>query len=222
MFARPLHWRLLLLLKLLCATQAIDISQIEHLGLHGPILVDLILFGVNILGSSGDDIRSTPDDPTFAEDCFRNPKPNYVSPISSIPLMERTVYANDREELNCTGSFFPGRPYHSMVKDLLLSKSSQEVECCKQAKSPGNLGAGVLLFWCAEHRKCIGFVVLQSAEAPQHIYATVLSRFDPLPEVIIYDNGCNLAEHFLNRAPSAILNTMVLSDGFHWKNHINC
>ncbi|KAI8893565.1 hypothetical protein BC833DRAFT_607946 [Globomyces pollinis-pini] len=43
-----------------------------------------------------------------------------------------------------------------------------------------------------------------------------------MPDVIIYDNGCNLAEHFLNRAPTGILNTMVLSDGFHWKNHVNC
>ncbi|KAJ2994625.1 hypothetical protein HDV02_001451, partial [Globomyces sp. JEL0801] len=164
--------------------RCINGPDVDEIGKFAPILVDLILFGSNILGISHYDIRSTTEDPTFGQfdcflklvefiykkskHCFEIPNPGYISPISVVPEADRVKYGSDVEELSKTGSFFPGRPYHCKVADLLLKQSNTETLCCKQAKSPGNLGAGVLLFWCGDHRKCLGFVVLQSAEAPQH------------------------------------------------------
>ena len=84
------------------------------------------------------------------------------------------------------------------------------------------MAAGTLAFWCAIHRKCIGFLVLKSAESVEHVYNILLTRFKILPLVIIYDNGCNLWEYIFNRSPEYFCKSMVLCDAFHWCNHTNC
>ena len=39
------------------------------------------------------------------------------------------------------------------------------------------------------------------------------------PQVIIYDNGCNLHNYCLNREPLFFKNSWFLVDRFHWPNH---
>jgi hypothetical protein len=96
------------------------------------------------------------------------------------------------------------------------------VVCNKNYKRPGRLGAGTVLFWCAEHRHCIGFLVLTAAESVRHVFEVFVSRFKEMPKVIIYDNGCNLHEYVLNRDPRPFINTLIMSDGFHILDHKNC
>ncbi|KAI8893049.1 hypothetical protein BC833DRAFT_532226 [Globomyces pollinis-pini] len=87
-----------------------------------------------------------------------------------------------------------------------------------------------MLFWCAEHRRCIGFVILQSGESPKHVYTVLTTRyqillmirFNKIPDYIIYDNACNLSEYFLNRSPIDVIDSIIVTDGFHWPNHNNC
>jgi len=100
--------------------------------------------------------------------------------------------------------------------------NQRENACNKNAKSAGNLAAGTLLFWCAEHRYCIGFVILTEAESCRQLYEVLVTRFIVFPKTIMYDNGCNLHDYILNRSPQLFKETMILSDGFHWKNHTNC
>ena len=40
------------------------------------------------------------------------------------------------------------------------------------------------------------------------------------PEVVIYDNGCNLHNYILNREPHFFRKTQFLIDRFHWPNHV--
>ncbi|KAH3822210.1 hypothetical protein DPMN_123984 [Dreissena polymorpha] len=39
------------------------------------------------------------------------------------------------------------------------------------------------------------------------------------PEIIIYDNACNLHQYALNRDPVFISHTRMVVDGLHWDNH---
>jgi hypothetical protein len=99
---------------------------------------------------------------------------------------------------------------------------AKEDLCGKIYKHAGRLGAGTLLFWCAEHRACIGFVILTSAESVRQVYEVFASRFKVMPTSIIYDNACNLHEYILNRDPRPFADTRFFSDGFHIDNHSNC
>jgi hypothetical protein len=123
------------------------------------------------------------------------------------------------QELFTTGVFFPGRKIIRKIRPVNIQNESR---CNKDSKKAGRLGAGTLLFWCAQHRYCLGFVILKSAESISQVAETFISRFQTQPKVIIYDNGCNLHEYILNRDPRIFKNTLILSDGFHWKNHTNC
>lgn len=166
----------------------------------------------------------------FVRDCFEkakssvqksDPTINNVKPREDLNSMPDH---NAREEFEKTGVFFPGRPYQNTVTDCHLSRIEEKREglCNKDYKETGKFGAGMVLFWCAKHRECIGWIMLQSAESVEIVYSTLITRFKKLPKVIIYDNGCNLYEYCHNRAPDIFRDTVILSDGFHFMNHTNC
>lgn len=90
-------------------------------------------------------------------------------------------------------------PAESEIDDVFMNnkdaaKDAEQQSCTKSYKTSGRLGAGVVLFWCVKHRECIGFTVLQKAESCQIIYEILSTRFKKIPNILIYDNACNLFE----------------------------
>lgn len=106
------------------------------------------------------------------------------------------AFLNAEDELLQTGCFYPKLPIIAQIHDVHLStRGSESAENCSKAyKSSGYLGAGVVLFWCIQHRECIGFTVLQKAESCQVIYDMLSTRMQKLPKIFVYDNACNLFE----------------------------
>lgn len=47
----------------------------------------------------------------------------------------------------------------------------------------------------------------------------IFDFFCTAPEVVIYDNGCNLHSYSLNREPDHFTSTWFVIDRFHWPNH---
>lgn len=131
------------------------------------------------------------------------------------------------------GVYFPDRPLVRVVKKVDIGQT-REAQCTKNYQSNSRLGGGLLLFWCVEHRMCLGWVVLQTAESLEIVYTSILSRFQKIPDVIIYDNACNLAEYCYNRAPRYVISqndtnfcsyfsdTIFSVDAFHYAGHTNC
>jgi hypothetical protein len=135
-------------------------------------------------------------------------------------------------EMKRSGVFFPGRPVVRNLKQVDIGSSS-EGKCTKNYQSNTRLGSGIVLFWCAKHRVCLGWVFLKKAESLEIVYQTLLTRFPVMPKVICYDNACNLSEYCYNRAPryentlnnnyySFFINSIFIVDGFHYKGHVNC
>jgi hypothetical protein len=120
-----------------------------------------------------------------AKSCFK-PTNRYEENITVLEDKENLSGSDEvvaETELLRTGCFFPGRPVVRNVRDIRLTA---EPKCPKKSKKPGIYGSGTLLFWCAEHRCCIGFVVLQSAESVQHVYTAMITRFKVMPKVHVY------------------------------------
>ncbi|MGL4707971.1 MAG: hypothetical protein ACRCWH_07100 [Aeromonas veronii] len=127
----------------------------------------------------------------------------------------------DMDELWSTGCYFPGYRICRKIKDIHITAKECKT-CNKDYFKGGACAPGVVLFYCVAHQICIGFVVLDNAEGPRTIYETLITRFQNLPELVIYDNGCNLNEYILNRLPRTTRGMRVMVDGFHWKSHTNC
>ena len=214
------------ILESIIATQYIPFDCFTTLSALSPVLNDLISYITTIAADErkyGVAMMLIEHILNKAKDCFTRPvdsRENYQNPIRPVDDSERVHYASVTQEVLETGAYFPGRPYHSIVRDIHLGNES--TVCNKEYKKKGRLGAGTLLFWCGVHRKCLGFYIMQSAESCKTVFSILATRFRKQPRVIIYDNGCNLSEYILNRAPIPFKDTYILSDGFHWKNHTNC
>lgn len=123
-------------------------------------------------------------------------------------------------EVLTTGVFFPNHPVIRKIDEINIFR--ENFDCTKIYKKGSVLGAGVLLFFCVEHNKCIGFIILSKAEGPKIINETLLTRFKTMPQIILYDNACNLYEYILNRNPKPFNDSKLLVDGFHYSSHTNC
>jgi hypothetical protein len=118
------------------------------------------------------------------------------------------LYPVDGDELMKTGVYFPNNPIIRTCAKTIINGS--ENTCTKNYQSAAKLGAGILLFWCAKHRLCIGFLLLESAESCEYVYTTLVTRFKVIPKTIIYDNACNLSEYCMNRAPHLFMRSSLL------------
>ena len=156
----------------------------------------------------------------------------YILDLSKV-IVEPTLYPDnyhevdeedrsydDNDNLLKTGVYFPNHPIVRTCAHTNISGS--ENSCTKNYQSSAKLGAGIILFWCAKHRLCIGFVLLESAESCEYVYSTLVSRFKVIPKTIIYDNACNLSEYCMNRAPHLFMDTKFFVDAFHYSGHTNC
>lgn len=120
--------------------------------------------------------------------------PDYPEVTSAIPVANQVTFQH-LDELKVSGTFYPNLPVcKTYTKILLNNQNEDDHHCTKDYKRAGRIGAGVLLFWCLEHRECLGFSILRSAESCQSVYAVLSSRFTVMPRFVIYDNACNLFE----------------------------
>ena len=76
------------------------------------------------------------------------------------PAPDPDEYTNQKafEDLMKTGYYFPGRPIVRKIQKIQFS--SNERQCNKDYKQSGKFGAGTLIFWCAQHRRCLGKNIL--------------------------------------------------------------
>jgi hypothetical protein len=135
------------------------------------------------------------------KDCFHR-LPSCYPPTNpeiyrKLAKEELPTYKDDMDELLQTGEYFPAFPIHSRVTPMEINTSETKERCAKTYKKAGKYGAGTLLFWCLDHQTCLGFVVLKSAESCQSVFNVLATRFDPMPEIVVYDNACNLYEVYI-------------------------
>ena len=81
---------------------------------------------------------------------------------------------------------------------------------------------GVLSCVCLDCGRCLGFQVMHAGEGPSMVHDLLYSRFTRAPNVVVYDNACNLAVHCLMREPRFYADTAFLVDRMHYSHHRHC
>lgn len=131
--------------------------------------------------------------------------------------------ALELKEMYGTGHYFPGYPIKRFIPNVQVrAPGTKEKQCSKKYKQIGKNTPGVVFFFCMEHEKCIGFVIQAESESPRMISEVLTTRFSVIPEVIMYDNACNLAEFCWMRYPTLFENSIFVVDAFHFNSHTNC
>lgn len=145
----------------------------------------------------------------------------YTESLSKLPSYKSDIN-KDILTLWDTGTYFPLRRVYRTIEEIDIGIQRREESCNKNYKKKGTLAPGILWFFCGQHNKCVGFVVLESSESCKTVSEIIITRFEQPPDIIIYDNSCNLEQYVLNRWPNYFQNTTFYVDGFHYKSHKNC
>ena len=101
-------------------------------------------------------------------------------------MPEEDINENPKKELYETGEWFPFYPRRRTVKDCRWAGSSSDREepiCAHNYSTKGDMAPGLLLYWCAEHGKCIGMKVLSKNESTESVYTTLVTRFKTMPGI---------------------------------------
>jgi hypothetical protein len=91
--------------------------------------------------------------------------------------------------------------------------------CNKFIRGAGKATPGLFLVFCKEHGKLIGFHAMKYSESERTVHNLLFSRFPEAPEIIIYDNCCNLHGYVLSRQAAYYKDTLFVIDRLHENSH---
>jgi hypothetical protein len=94
--------------------------------------------------------------------------------------------------------------------------------CTKHKLGHQRLTPGLLVGWCLDCGICLGFTVMANAESPRTVFEWVFTRCTLPPEIICYDNGCNLQRFCLSREPGFFGKVDFYVDHLHFMDHNRC
>lgn len=139
-----------------------------------------------------------------------------------LPSGDRNAWALN--ELWETGCWLPHHPLQRKVAAKYLADSHNDSDsCCKKfSAEKGKNMPGLLLVFCLDHQKCIGFMLLQNKESPRTVMELLFSRWAVCPKEVHYDNGCNTHTFCMYREPYFFRDCRFFIDKFHVASHSEC
>ena len=69
---------------------------------------------------------------------------------------------------------------------------------------------------------CVGFGMMPECESARTAFDLIFALFPDPPQLVSYDNGCNLHHFILNREPEHFKWSEILIDEFHANSHKEC
>jgi len=91
--------------------------------------------------------------------------------------------------------------------------------CSKAAPSVRGLTNGIMVYSCGLCRCIVGFHALDKPEGTLAVFSSLYTRFEEAPDIIVYDNGCNLANSCVMREPEFFESSDFYVDAFHHESH---
>ncbi|KAL2082775.1 hypothetical protein ACEWY4_022593 [Coilia grayii] len=119
------------------------------------------------------------------------------------------------------GDYFPNMP---LVRDRgifdadMSREDSRLIDCKKMATRHPSLIPGVFTLFCG-HGVCLGFAIMEQVESVEVPFRILRTRFQKCPELVVYDNACQLHTYALRRDPHFVKDSRFLVDRLHWRNH---
>ncbi|KAL2092706.1 hypothetical protein ACEWY4_012504 [Coilia grayii] len=119
------------------------------------------------------------------------------------------------------GDYFPNMP---LVRDRgifdadMSREDSRLIDCKKMATRHPSLIPGVSTL----HGECLGFAIMEQVESVEVPFRILRTRFQKCPELVVYDNVCQLHTYALRRDPHFVKDSRFLVDRLHWRNHSGC
>lgn len=114
------------------------------------------------------------------------------------------------------------RRLRSHMADANRQVGTSQGSCTKNKTGNGLYIPGCIFFWCADCSRCLYFGVMKNSESPRTVFEAIYTHWETAPELIVYDNACNLHNFFLNREPVFFKDTRFNVDASHYLGHSKC
>ena len=100
------------------------------------------------------------------------------------------------EEAQTSGEIFTGRPVVRPRIDFgTTSKDENSKQCTKVYKASTAFSSGIFTVQCVcKFPKLLGISIMENFKGVSTALSVLLSRFEPLPRCLYYDNACNLGK----------------------------
>ncbi len=93
--------------------------------------------------------------------------------------------------------------------------------CEKSAPTTSSHTPGLMTAVCP-HKIVYWMSFMRVGEAPREVYNFLRYRCPVPPEIVIYDNACNLARTTARRSLRLAARVRFIVDRLHWRNHVHC
>lgn len=111
------------------------------------------------------------------------------------------------------------RPF-TIDKEKVLDARPVDEQCQKNYLKVSGSGMTFLFLWfCPLHHHCYGFHMVNGGEGRKDPLFSLYSHLEHCPDVIFYDNACQLQEYALNRESGYFQNCQMYHDIFHGYSH---
>lgn len=121
--------------------------------------------------------------------------------------------------------FFPAHPrvrQQVLVHTADDAITSETSTCPKGVPQRGKQTPGLLIVCCPEHGRIIGFEVMDFNESVRTVFRLLTTRWSDMPDVVFYDNACNLHTFCAYREPILFQDVQFIIDKLHWSSHSKC
>ena len=105
------------------------------------------------------------------------------------------------------------------IKNGRADENEQEA-CHKYYPKVGKYGFCYMFFWlCPLHGHCYGGHLIKENEGRKDPFSSLYKYMRDAPDVVFYDNSCQLSQYCLNREPAFFRGTRMYHDVFHGYSH---
>lgn len=128
------------------------------------------------------------------------------------------------DEYYKTGMYYPGMPILRTVPSYMKDVAATSDSACNKHYPAASSGEtpGIFKIFCMQCQRQIGFHVQKWAESCRTPFEIIRSRWTEAPELICYDNACNLCNYFMSREPMWSSKTKLIIDKLHVRGHCTC
>ena len=115
------------------------------------------------------------------------------------------------------GYYYPGLPVCRHLPRYGNPPEGREVEevCPKYPYRNARRTPGIQACFCLDCQNLVGFNAMHEFESPRSVFEVLYTRFPVAPEVVIYDNACNLANYSHIRESYFFQDTKFVIDRLH-------
>jgi hypothetical protein len=128
----------------------------------------------------------------------------------------------DKAEYFFTAHFYKQPPRWKIPSYGKDRGSRSNTACNKHAYKPGVASPGFFFVHCNQHRRLLGFHLMQFSESERTVHNLLYSRWEKPPSMVFYDNACNTNLFVAARSPGFYRDCQFMLDRLHVKGHAKC